>query len=161
MCDHSFEISIKFVSFKCFFNVVFQHPQVTKISAKPPHGDCVQIDEEMNRQMIFFADMFSYTQYQCRETVSQAVSSRVTSRCTSEFPFPIPCNPHNLTQLLGKNLNEIHNDSDYFLIVRTLQMQCPRPCAAQSYDVKHTTSKNVFKGIERLVQGGVLEPPEN
>ena len=111
--------------------------------------------------MIFFADMFSYTQYQCRETVSQAVSSRVTSRCTSEFPFPIPCNPHNLTQLLGKNLNEIHNDSDYFLIVRTLQMQCPRPCAAQSYDVKHTTSKNVFKGIERLVQGGVLEPPEN
>ena len=111
-----------------------------------PHGDCVEVDEEMNRELNYFSDRFSYSYGVCKETVKQALNTRyggVYNECSGHL---LPCNPHNVTTLFGKPINDIEIASfdELLALEDSLPLQCPRRCTVQSYAVKHVVMANPY-----------------
>ena len=110
-------------------------PQTTKVLAKPPHGDCVDVDEVMNRQINFYAQKFSYSHELCRRTVLQAIFMQCFQICEENF---VPCNPENITEIFGIKFSDFQCDDSVRLSI-TLTKKCPEQCTLHAYDVKHFT----------------------
>ena len=111
-------------------------PQTTKVLAKPPHGDCVDVDEVMNRQINFYAHRFPYSYNLCHRSVMQALLIQCHDFCAGEYS--VPCNPENITEIFGIKFSDFQCDDSVRLSI-TLTKKCPEQCTLHAYDVKHFT----------------------
>ena len=106
------------------------------MSAKPPYGDCVDIDEETNKMLNYYAYWFSYSTYLCVQTISQVLIMKWNGDCTT---LVVPCNPLNITKLYEKNISDIPMIP--FQAFQSWFLRCPRKCTEQFFDVKHAVSE--------------------
>ena len=105
------------------------------MSAKPPHGDCVDIDQDMNRMLNYYSERFSYSNYLCEKSMYEVWHQILFGGCS--INNVVPCNPLNITKVYGKNIFDTQittmEETNEFLQFR----HCPLKCTEQRYDVKH------------------------
>ena len=118
--------------------------QITEVNLPAPHGDCVVVDEEINRELNYYSDKFSYSYGVCKRTVQQALLTKFYKECHQT----IYCNPNNVTTLFGKPIKDIQMASyeEFEALYDSLPLQCPRKCTVQSYDVKHVAMERTYNG---------------
>ena len=117
-------------------------PQTTKVLAKRPHGDCEDVDEEMNRKINFYAHRFPYSYELCYRSVRQALAVHCNSKCNKWLS--VPCNPENITELFGHKISDLicdDFDDDWEHLSKNLPKQCPQQCTLHTYNVKHYIKK--------------------
>ena len=104
------------------------------MDAKAPHGDCVDIDEETNRQANLYAHRFSYSYEVCAQSVKQLLNFHYYGDCV-DF-LEVPCSIYNQTQLLGKDLDDyvLNTPKDFAKLIRDFLPQCPNKCRKEKYD---------------------------
>ena len=113
-----------------------------KIQEEPPYGECIHADQEINKQKSFFADRFSYSPYACEFTFDQVMAIYTYGTCV-DVPM-MPCNPYNLTFMLGfpleftghrRHMDLSDEEKIYLYSAKHFQEMCPSSCNDTSYDV--------------------------
>ena len=118
-------------------NVTVDCPQITEVNLPAPHGDCAEVDEEMDKILNYYYDRFSYSQKRCTDRVYRVLN--ILDQ-TSHFPQEMTkYNPNNITTLFGKPIKDFKwtNNEEHWDLRESLPLKCPRKCTVQSYDIKH------------------------
>ena len=90
--------------------------------------------------------MYSYSQILCQESVKQAISMLYYSDACDPRYALAPCNPQNITKMLGINFNDIHveTDEEFDNLMIDLPKRCPRACTETSFEARETHSNDPF-----------------
>ena len=118
------------------------YPQKIKIEEKPPHGNCTELDQSVNRNVNFFTQFSDYSQTACSNSYYQALSIYMYGKCQ---PSIAPCNPLNLTTAFGiplnktLNLTESEGSADFAKELLKAEQMCPLPCREIIFHVSKTS----------------------